>query len=434
MTLYFSLYLNISMHFHTLYFLPEIDMLQLQERLREQKVLREQRKARSSPKVRHPGTKERYSPVRQDIGFQGDDSTESLSQTESDVSAKQSKSKTLPPPPTKKRGNRDDGESSKTKPLPAPPTKKRGNRDDGEPSTNKPLPTPPAKKRGNRDDSEPSKTKPLPTPPANRRGNRDDGEPSKTKPLPIPPSNRRGNRDDGEPSTNKPLPTPPAKKCGSMDDGKRFKVFPDPPSQQSSLNKPLPSLPPEANQGQGKNKPLPPTTSGSEKTDESRSSMQTQGWKLPGISSRNKDDRAESPQRKPFKPAPAPKKKPLDTKRRSPSEQKFASQDQECVEEEQPEYMNWEEMSASAPAKGTWDPFQQTGPTKPYQNVDYTTQETHYMNISGMAKKTRKAVSPTPAGVTNGQSEAHYQNIQFSSPKTGHPRDMKRHWKIDRTL
>ena len=423
-------------------------MLQLQERLREQKVLREQRKARSSPKVRHPGTKERYSPVRQDIGFQGDDSTESLSQTESDISAKQSKSKTLPPP-AKKRGNRDDGEPSKTKPLPTPPTKKRGNRDDGEPSTNKPLPTPPANRRGNRDDGEPSTNKALPAPPANRRGNRDDGEPSTNKPLPAPPAKKRGNRDDGEPSTNKPLPTPPAnrrgnrddgepsktkplptppaKKSGSMDDGKRFKVFPDPPSQQSSLNKPLPSLPPEANQGQGKNRPLPPTTSGLEKTDESRSSIQTQGWKLPGISSRNKDDRAESPQRKPFKPAPSARKTPLDTKRRSPSEQKFASQDQECVEEEQPEYMNWEEMSASAPAKGTWDPFQQTGPTKPYQNVDYTTQETHYMNISGMAKKTRKAVSPTPAGVTNGQSEAHYQNIRFSGPKTGHPRDMKRH-------
>ena len=79
-------------------------MLQLQERLREQKILTEERKARSSPKTRHPGSKERYSPVRQDISFQGDDSTESLLQTESDISGKQSKSKTLPTPPTKKKG------------------------------------------------------------------------------------------------------------------------------------------------------------------------------------------------------------------------------------------------------------------------------------------------------------------------------------------
>ena len=413
-----------------MYFLPEIDMLQLQERLREQKVLREERKARSSPKVRHPGTKDRYSPVRQDIGFQGDDSTESLSQTESDISAKQSKSKTLAAPPTKKRGKREDGEPSKNKPLPTPPTKRRGNRDDGEPSKNKTLPTPPAKKMENREDGEPSKSKPLPTPPAKKMGNREDGEPSRNKPLPTPPTKKRGNRDDGEPSKNKPLPTPPANKSGSMDDDKRFKVFPDPPSQQSSLNKPLPSLPPEAfNQGQGKNKPLPPTTSGSEKTDESRSSMQTQGWKLPGINSKDKDDRVESSKRKPFKPAPSPRKTPLGTKPRLPSEHKFASQDQEYVEEEQPEYMNWAEMSPSTATKGTCDPSQQTGPTKPYQNVDYTTQgqqpqEIHYMNISGMAKKTKKAVSPTPAGVTNGQSEAHYQNIHF---KTALPRDKKRY-------
>ena len=379
-------------------------MLQLQERLREQKILREKHKATSSPKARHPGTKERYSPVRQDSGLHGDDR---LSPT--DTGDKQSKSRTLPAPPTKKRGNRDAGEPSKNKPLPTPPSKKKEIRDDGEVSKNKPLPTPPSKKKEIRDDGEVSKNKPLPTPPS-KKGIRDASELSKNKPLPTPPTQKMGNKDVDESSKNKPLPVTPTNRSG--------KALPDPPSQQSSLNKPLPSLPPEAyNQGQGKNKPLPPTTSGS---DVSKSSMPTQGWKLPGIgSSRGNDDRVESLQIKPFKPATTPRKPPA-TKPRKPSEQKFASQD---PEEEQPEYMNWAEMSASS---------QQTGPTKPYQNVDYTAQgrqpqEIHYMNISGMTKKTRKAVSPTPAGVTNGQSEEHYQNIQYSGPKTASPRDMKRH-------
>ena len=103
-------------------------MVQLQERLREQKILREEHKARSSPKIRHPGSKERYSPVRQDIG---DDSIESLLQTGSDISGKQSKRKTLPTPPTKKRRNRDDGEPSKNIPLPTLSKKKKGNIDVG---------------------------------------------------------------------------------------------------------------------------------------------------------------------------------------------------------------------------------------------------------------------------------------------------------------
>ena len=102
-------------------------MLQLQEWLREQKILREKHKATSSPKARHPGTKERYSPVRQDSGLHGDDRL-----LPTDTGGKQSKSRTLPAPPTKKRGNRDAGEPSKNKPLPTPPSKKKEIRDDGE--------------------------------------------------------------------------------------------------------------------------------------------------------------------------------------------------------------------------------------------------------------------------------------------------------------
>ena len=292
--------------------LPDIDMLQLQERLREQKLLREDKSPTHSPMVKQPRPKDRYSPVQLDTGVKSNSNATKLQQVEPNV--------------------RHD-----------------------QPSTD-----------------------------------------TRKNPLPPPPLDRRDINDDG---------------------GKKIKVLPELPTQQSSMNKPLPQLPPEASiQSSRKNKPLPATPSKLEKTDESRSHLQAQ--RRPQESSTQKDSLADNSGRsKKKKPSPMPRKPPpaVATKPtgRSSPEQSFPQQN---PVDEQPEYMNLAEVSArnERPTKVTHDSSQKVVPTQNYTQQE-PPQEVHYMNIGGMPMKSRSTAA------------ASYQNLQFSGPKIAPPRDMKRH-------
>ena len=295
--------------------IPEIDMLQLQERLREQKMLREDRSPTNSPMLKQPRPKDRYTPVELDTGVNSKSTVTELQQAKLNFTADQS------------------------------------------------------------------------------------ADAKKTHPQPL---DRRDVKDDK--------------------DTRKRKVLPDIPIQQSSMNKPLPQLPPEASsKNSRKNKPLPATPSGQEKTVEGRSHLPAQKQPLHGAKdiSTKKDGLTVNSQKN--KPSPRPRKPPAvaakPTGRNSP-EQNFPQQNPGRVEDEQPEYMNLAQVSArkDKTARITHDSSQKTQ-TQPHQNYtpQQQPQEVHYMNIGGMPMKSKNAVSPS------------YQNLQFSGPKVAPPRDMKRH-------